>query len=67
MNSLIETGLVVFFGVRLFFFISSKFPFFFLFFLAFPPPLPPLSLAFQDWFSFPINFIFDPQEEKTSK
>lgn len=50
-----------------FFFISSKFPFFFLFFLAFPPPLPPLSLAFQDWFSFPINFIFDPQEEKTSK
>lgn len=47
---------------RSLFFISSNFPFFF---LAFPPP--PLSLAFQDWFSFPINFMFDPQEAKTSK
>lgn len=60
MNSLIETGLVVFFGVPFFF---NFFQFSFLFFLAFPP----LSLAFQDWFSFPINFMFDPQEEKTSK
>ena len=66
MNSLIETGLVVFFGVRLFFyFLQISFLFSFLFFGF--PPLPPLSMAFQDWFSFPINFMFDPQEEKTSK